>query len=155
MFTQLNKLRLAAIWRLGAKCACCPECNPLLLDIDHVKGDGKIDRQTRSQYQILKDIIQGIDLDRFQLLCVKCHRLKTYENGDHIPYLHSLEKICNEVNRKLQERSWKKRIGDEKRKIAREKITPKGVTHEDGTPATEYNPIIITVNPKNKPGDNC
>lgn len=116
MFTQTKKMRLAAVYRLGGKCSRCPETNVLLLDIDHVNGDGKLDRLQRGQYQILKDIIQGIGLERFQLLCVSCHRLKTYENGDHIPYLYSLDKICDEINKKLQEKSWTKRVGEEKRR---------------------------------------
>jgi hypothetical protein len=67
--------RLQAIRNLGNSCIVCGERCILVLEIDHKEGDGKIDRG--KQYQILTLLSQGIELERFQLLCANCHTIKT------------------------------------------------------------------------------
>ena len=121
MGNSMEKLRRLAIQNLGAKCIKCDECDPILLDIDHIKGDGAFQRKLRGSYTILKEIALGKNLESYQLLCVKHHRIKTRENGDHLSYLNSIDKALDNLNKGLQKKSWKERLHSEKMKTARVK----------------------------------
>lgn len=121
---QTTKMRLAAVAKLGSRCSRCNEADPRVLDIDHVKGDGGFHRRVTSSYEILKEIVQGQGLERFQLLCANCHRIKSLENEDRRHYLNSYTKLlhlCEGLNEKLQKKSWNKRVGEEKAKLTRAK----------------------------------
>ncbi len=128
----ISKLRLAAIKALGSKCVRCGESNILILDIDHIKGDGGFKRKLKGYYRILKEIVAGLNLENYQILCKNCHRIKTLENNDHVPYLNSLDKVFDNVNENLKRESWEDRVKKEaiasylrRRKISRgRKRTP-------------------------------
>lgn len=54
-----------------------------VLEIDHVKGDGHLDREkVVSIYR--KILTSPRDDTKYQILCANCHRIKTIENGDHL-----------------------------------------------------------------------
>ncbi len=73
--------RLKAYEILGGCCVHCGETDPVLLDIDHIYGNGNL-RKNRNSDQ---EVVSGrINREQLQLLCVRCHRLKTRTNGDHL-----------------------------------------------------------------------
>jgi len=79
-YTAASRARLKAevIAAYGGACACCGECRPQFLAIDHIYGDGKQDRRGRgigSQfYAWLR--ASGFPRDRYQLLCHNCNFAK-------------------------------------------------------------------------------
>jgi hypothetical protein len=76
--SSYDRKRFLAVKNLGGKCACCGESCELILQIDHKNGDSQIDRRgKKSVYFIVSQLSEGRDLDRFQLLCANCHRIKT------------------------------------------------------------------------------
>lgn len=73
-----------AIDALGGKCLRCGIDNYDVLQVDHVNGDGRVDRKARSDYAILRSIATGAT-DGYQLLCANCHIIKTQTAGEHRP----------------------------------------------------------------------
>ena len=79
-------LRHKAITKLGGKCS-NQECRWLaddwsfgcqdwnMLDIDHIWGNGKEERNILNPNDICRKILQ--DPSGYQLLCANCHRIKT------------------------------------------------------------------------------
>lgn len=78
------RVRDKAVAALGDQCSVCDFCpeDKRLLDIDHIDGDGVVERVARSSYTILKRIIAGAT--GYQLLCPTCHREKTLAAGEHM-----------------------------------------------------------------------
>jgi len=73
-----RKLALALI-ALGGRCRLCGEKDPFWLNIDHVNNDGHKDvspggSRLAALYAAYRD---RWDRDKYQLLCVRCHWLKT------------------------------------------------------------------------------
>lgn len=84
---QYNRLyrrrkRAAALAVLGGCCSGCGIDDERLLDIDHIDGDGRIERLTLGSYAILGRVLSGSS--GYQLLCANCHRIKTLEAGEHL-----------------------------------------------------------------------
>jgi len=66
--------------KLGNKCACCGNDNPLHLEVDHVNEDGAEHRKVCKNVDL--DILAGrIDLSGFQLLCANCNMAKYHNEG--------------------------------------------------------------------------
>ena len=56
-----------------------------VLHIDHIQGDGRVDRakyRKGSHEHAIKALVAGNLHDRFQLLCANCHLIKTREAGE-------------------------------------------------------------------------
>lgn len=67
-------LRDAVIEGYGGRCACCGETTREFLAIDHVDGDGRVERKTRSIQQIMTAIVkQGFPSD-YRVLCHNCNQ---------------------------------------------------------------------------------
>lgn len=73
----------------------CGFSDERVLEIDHVNGDGYLDK-TRSTHGIYMNVIRDIQngTRRFQLLCANCHKIKTVENGEFNCYrVRSVKKV--------------------------------------------------------------
>lgn len=75
-------LRRGAVLALGGKCIVCGEEDDIVLQIDHVDGDGRADRHDNAGYAILRKIMDG-DTGPYQVLCANDHIRKTRERGEH------------------------------------------------------------------------
>ena len=75
------KMKDILFTNLGGKCCICDLDDYRLLDLDHINNDGNEDR--RSQTNTLRHYYPRIEKARetLQLLCVVCHRLKTYHSS--------------------------------------------------------------------------
>ena len=64
---------------LGGVCSVpgCGVTDCRMLEVDHVRGDGKSDRGNITRVKR--------NPDRYQLLCANHHRVKTWEAGEHTP----------------------------------------------------------------------
>ena len=71
---------------LGDKCVKCGFLDSRALQIDHVYGDGYIDRKKRfsaiSYYIYIKKELMK-QSDRYQLLCANCNWIKRHEQGEN------------------------------------------------------------------------
>lgn len=79
-------VRSEAVAALGGICQVCGEADPVVLDIDHVDGDGHLQLLPggkKYRYKVYKDVLDGRQ-DGYQLLCCNCHRRKTLAAGDHL-----------------------------------------------------------------------
>jgi hypothetical protein len=84
------KRRQDAANALGGKCAQCGEADIRLLDFDHIdpikwRSSGEKANGQHNPNTINKMVKDGKDpMEVYQLLCVRCHRLKTLKNKDYI-----------------------------------------------------------------------
>lgn len=78
-FTYRRRLR--AIEFLGGACSRCGNGDVRVLEIDHVKGDGNLDRRIgRDQGVACTELAKGIaPQGKYQLLCANCHCIKHWE----------------------------------------------------------------------------
>lgn len=68
-------LRLETIEAYGGRCVCCGEDWPMFLTIDHIDGDGWLEKgKGWHLYKRLKS--QGWPKDKYQLLCFNCNSAK-------------------------------------------------------------------------------
>jgi hypothetical protein len=86
----LRGLRIAEVKRkvftlLGNKCKKCGQSNRMILQLDHVNGNGDHKRARDEPYwlAILKEIEAGSK--DYQLLCCNCNFLKAFENHERAP----------------------------------------------------------------------
>lgn len=89
---RVRKLRHDAFVKLGGRCS-NPDCRHVnadgtlgctdwrLLQIDHVNGDGKIERIKFHYTRIYKMVVEDTE-GRYRLYCANCHLLKTKEEGE-------------------------------------------------------------------------
>ena len=75
------KKKLERIEYLGGKCVGCGECNPDLLQFDHIDRSKKEFNISKKCDLVLEKIIP--ELDKCQLLCNTCHAIKTRSNQDN------------------------------------------------------------------------
>ena len=84
------KRRQDAADALGGECVQCGEADIRLLDFDHIEPVGwrSAGEKANGQHNpntINKMVKDGEDPAQvYQLLCVRCHRLKTFENEDYL-----------------------------------------------------------------------
>ena len=83
--------RLRLIKLLGNCCKHCGINNIRVLQIDHIDGNGKLDRRRYKSWRLssgptYKNIFEMIlnGSTNYQVLCANCHVIKTYENKDHL-----------------------------------------------------------------------
>lgn len=80
-----RRRKAAAIAAYGGKCACCGECTPEFLTIDHIRNDGRdhrIEMRTGGQgiYRWLE--ANGYPQDgRFRVLCFNCNMGRSVAGG--------------------------------------------------------------------------
>jgi hypothetical protein len=67
----------------GGKCACCGESNRLFLTLDHINGDGNIERKAiqNRQYGTVGKAIREPDKSKYQILCYNCNCGKRRNKG--------------------------------------------------------------------------
>jgi hypothetical protein len=70
-------LRKRVVQKYGGRCVCCGESNSLLLNIDHVNGDGKYERAFDKGGNIYSGFLSRLDREpvssRYQILCFNCN----------------------------------------------------------------------------------
>lgn len=75
-----QKLRAEVLAYFGGRCQHCDFGDPRALQVDHVDGDGHIDRKTMSRGPTLAEI--EASPQRFQLLCANCNWIKRAEQAE-------------------------------------------------------------------------
>ena len=84
MRVRYQNERQIVVARLGGKCVCCGETEPLFLTIDHVMNDGYA--MPRASYnRMSRWLIKNDFPDGFQLLCMNCNHGK-HRNGGICPH---------------------------------------------------------------------
>ncbi len=83
---EKQSLRSRALDVLGNKCVNCGFSDKRALQIDHIRGDGAIERRSarHAQAMIYKFIIAEPHLarGRYQILCANCNCIKAHRNGE-------------------------------------------------------------------------
>ena len=69
-------LKLDVIKRLGGCCACCGECHPTFMTLDHIHGGGYKQRvkdnfSRTTSYNRVK--MEGFPRDKYRILCWNCN----------------------------------------------------------------------------------
>lgn len=78
-----DNLRKQVLLKLGSICIYCGFADGRALQVDHINGDGHLDRKTRSWWDILNDILKNGAQNRYQLLCANCNSIKRIEQKEH------------------------------------------------------------------------
>ena len=83
----VNSIRLKIIDLLGRKCGKCGyDSDVRALQIDHINGDGGLDRKgpnkTKTGGSYYHLILKNIESDRYQVLCANCNMIKRSENQE-------------------------------------------------------------------------
>lgn len=77
-----QRLRVAAVNKLGGCCAHCGITDLRVLQIDHVYGGGTAERKIMSsRWNHLAKVLDDTD-NRYQLLCANCNWIKRYTNNE-------------------------------------------------------------------------
>lgn len=78
------KLRQKAVNSIGGCCAKCGFSDIRALQIDHINGDGFVERRNRKQNQWIfyKNIIKFGSQGKYQVLCANCNWIKVFENKE-------------------------------------------------------------------------
>lgn len=84
---RYHKMRGEILSAYGGCCRSCGCSDPRVLCIDHVKGDGKQDRNKHSPPDMLRRIIKGGFPDTYQILCRNCNWIKLHENRENPLYV--------------------------------------------------------------------
>ena len=92
-----------AIATLGGKCIKCEMANRKCLIIDHINGDGCMERHLKDfskealynciYYAFRYNITEAIDMikQRYQVLCANCNMIKKEDNNENGDILHQLQ----------------------------------------------------------------
>lgn len=94
---RYKQLKALVLREYGGACACCSETAPEFLTIDHIAGNGALQRRTlkhKSIYRWLKR--QGFPKDNFQLLCYNCNCAKGV--GKVCPHKREKEKLAQQTS---------------------------------------------------------
>lgn len=79
--TRYMRCRDLAYRRYGGCCACCGECRPSMLELDHVNNDGHIDRRRPTNRIALYRKLGATPNPSYQLLCSNCNHSKSRNGG--------------------------------------------------------------------------
>lgn len=87
---ELNKdniKRVILIQYLGGKCCKCDyNADIRALQLDHIHGDGYIDRKSKGKSgKVYRYYVKNLEESKnvLQVLCANCHSIKSIENRDH------------------------------------------------------------------------
>ena len=78
-------MRLAVIEYLGKTCVYCGFTDIRALQLDHVKGSGKLDfKKHKSPDSLYRYYFNNLDMakENLQVLCANCNWIKKYEKGE-------------------------------------------------------------------------
>lgn len=78
-----RKLRESVVAFLGGKCVKCGFSDSRALQIDHINGDGSIERvKTTVNFNkmVMEKLLEGSE--EYQLLCANCNWIKRFENDE-------------------------------------------------------------------------
>jgi hypothetical protein len=82
-----TKARIKLLDSFGGACVRCGLEDWRALHVDHVNGDGHLDRAEGRSFAKLRREVEA-DPTRFQVLCASCHEIKTHEEkertGNHV-----------------------------------------------------------------------
>ena len=82
--TYRKRIKEAVYALLGKHCARCGFDDAHALQIDHVKGNGKMDRGSQSRITFHRSILANPDAQKiYQILCANCNWIKRYENQEN------------------------------------------------------------------------
>lgn len=85
--------------RLGGKCVCCGETEPLFLTVDHIENDGAEHRKRdpSGRAAIYRWLIRHDFPPGYQLLCSNCNHGR-YRNGGVCPHIKKVHPLsCEDV----------------------------------------------------------
>lgn len=91
---QHRRDRFRALRAIGGKCVHCGISDPLVLQFDHINGQGDARRRREGRIRgskgssrslICQILYGGIDRSTLQVLCANCHSRKTYAEKDYMP----------------------------------------------------------------------
>jgi len=68
-----NEARAKLFEVYDAQCSCCGESTKMVLQLHHVKGNGKKERQYGGQIGAIKKAIAANDPKSYMILCPTCH----------------------------------------------------------------------------------
>jgi len=73
-----RQMRRKLIVSLGGQCACCGESHFSMLDIDHVKGNGRAHRESLGYqwHKLFRHVSDNVSNGLYQLLCSNCNQSK-------------------------------------------------------------------------------
>ena len=82
-----QRMRTTALETLGGKCVHCGFNNPKALQIDHIKGDGAIERLSGKK-ELCREVIRSFlaGENKYQLLCANCNWIKREDNEEYKSY---------------------------------------------------------------------
>jgi len=82
-----NKQQLVAFQKLGGVCCKCGFADIRALQIDHVMGNGVVERAAngRCSYSLYSRVLKD-SKNKFQLLCANCNWIKRHENQEWKPH---------------------------------------------------------------------
>jgi hypothetical protein len=78
-----HRLRKMAISILGSKCVRCGFMDTRALQVDHINGNGKLEKKAikRRYFKAVIDSILAKE-NKYQLLCANCNWIKRVENNE-------------------------------------------------------------------------
>ena len=80
-----GRMRKAIIALLGGACVACEYDDPRALQIDHINGDGHIEKKKSHggvdfHRRVLDSVLKNER--RYQILCANCNWIKRFENNE-------------------------------------------------------------------------
>jgi len=90
-----RNMRSQALERLGNKCLLCGFSDIRALQIDHINGDGYLERKQKLKgskfYSLIANLSDAGLKQKYQLLCANCNAIKTAENEEQAKHRKRLE----------------------------------------------------------------
>lgn len=81
---QYRELRVQVLDHFGNKCGCCGESHRAFLNVDHINGDGRLERSRHDLCKMYRQVLAGLRPD-IRLLCWNCN-LGRERNGGICPH---------------------------------------------------------------------
>lgn len=84
-----NRIRAEFFAVYGDTCSICGFSNQAALTLDHVNGDGCVERADpglRGSLAVYAKAIRDADPTRYRTLCCNCQSIEKFKNGHHLPW---------------------------------------------------------------------
>lgn len=78
-----DEMHIAVLMLLGGQCDRCHFNDMRALQIDHVNGDGKHDKNKMGSASYYERVLKEVHTGKYQLLCANDNTIKRYEHGEH------------------------------------------------------------------------